>query len=83
MEVLEKHDELYREAPHYLLSVEKQLHRASKFFEDVEAIKQWAPTVQERIKEQEPRSKEPEDLRTVLRRIEVRTSKEKKFINRD
>lgn len=68
---IEKHDELCHDVAQYLDTLERQQQKAKKFFDDVNDIKDWAPKVEEKIKQSEPKSKEPQDLKQELKRLDV------------
>ena len=71
MKAIEKHDELCHDVSQHLDVLDRQQEKAKKFFEGVDSIREWAPKVEESIKQTEPKSKDPEDLKEELKRLDV------------
>ena len=68
---LEKHDDLCNEVSQYLDTLDRQKKKADKFFQDCDDIKIWAPTVEEKILNNQTDSKDPEELRRELKQLDV------------
>jgi len=70
-EAIKTHDDLRQQVLEYLDDLDHIHDKAEKFFEDVNEIKNWAPAVEDSLKDCETTSKDPEDLKKELAALEA------------
>ena len=69
--VLKTREDIERSIEGYKVTLEKQIEKAKKFYEAVEVIEAWKPKILEILQEKEQVTKDPDTLKTQLKKFDV------------